>query len=164
VQVVLSPRLALRAHVTASFASPIAQGKTLLLFDIVGNHSYTKDSNGPWVKKALSNSYLAQSRQALDLYAMLHKFHTLPGVKWLSATHFSVTASTARLASFAQQEFGRSFQQLASDGFKTLTINVWTDRRGRPVKITLASKSSVEVCSIVETFGNFNKPLHITAP
>ncbi len=163
-QVVLSPRLALRSHLTASFVLPIARQTASVLVDIVGNHSYTKDSNGPWVKKTLSKSDLAQFRQGLDLYGMLRKFDALPGVRRLSATHLSLTATTSRLASFASQEFGGAAKTLASDGFKTLTINLWTDRSGRPVKITLASKSSMEICSIVETFGNFNKPLTITAP
>ncbi|MBV9450601.1 MAG: hypothetical protein JO345_32400 [Streptosporangiaceae bacterium] len=163
-QVVLSPRLALRSHVNIWISLPISTQKISVLFDVVGNRTYAKSGNGPWVKETLSKSGLAQLRQGLDLYAMLHELDTVPGVKWLSATHFSLTAPTSRLASFAQQEFGKSFKQLASAGFKTLTINLWTDRSGRPVKITLASKSSMEVCSMVETFGNFNKPLTITAP
>ncbi|HEX6520049.1 MAG TPA: hypothetical protein VF070_08555 [Streptosporangiaceae bacterium] len=163
-QVVLSPRLALRSHATVSFAIPIARNKTSVLFDVVGNNSYTKEDNHPWTKKTLSKSDMAQLKQGLDLYSMLQKFVALPGVRRLSGTHFSLTAPTSRLASFTQQEFGQAFKELARDGFKTLTINLWTDRSGRPVKITVASKSSMEICSIVETFGNFNKPLTITAP
>lgn len=163
-QIVLSPRLALRSRATLSLVTPIFQNKLSVLFDIVGNHSYTKENNGRWAKKTLSNSDVAQFRRGLDLYVLLHELDTLPGIKWLSATHFSLTASTSRLASLNQQEFGQSFKQLASSGFKTITLNVWTDRGGRPVKITMAGKSSMEICSIVETFGNFNKPLTITAP
>jgi hypothetical protein len=163
-QVILNPRLAVKDLWTFSFALPIAHQKTSGQLYIVGNHSYAKSDNGHWVKKTLSASALAQFRRGLDLYSMLQQFKALPGVKRLSPTHYSLTAATSRLGSFTSQEFGRAAKELASDGFKTLTINLWTDRSGRPVKITLNSQSRIDVCSITEAFGNFNKPLHITVP
>jgi hypothetical protein len=47
---------------------------------------------------------------------------------------------------------------------ETLTVSVWTDSSGRPVKFTVAGQSSSLIFSVTETFGNFNAPLAIFAP
>ena len=163
-QVILSPRLALKDLWTFSFALPIVHQKTSGQLYVVGNRSYAKSGSGSWVTKTLSAPTLAKFRRAMDLYSVLQQFKALPGVRRLGATHYSLTAPASRLASFTSQEFGQAAKELARDGFKTLILNLWTDRSGRPVKITLNSRSPIEICSLTETFSNFNKPLRITAP
>jgi hypothetical protein len=162
--VILAPHLALKSS-TGTYV--VLQGhvsQSSGRFDIVGRHSYTKLGGQPWMVESLSAASTAHYAQQLNPYIALSKFSVLPGIRRLSATRFTVTGSVSRISSFLSWEYSLPAKAFAGTGIRTVTVNLLLDNRGRPVKFTVAARSSTYVVSVTETFSNYNQPLTISAP
>jgi hypothetical protein len=163
-KVVLSPRLAVASDWAISVSVGTGHNNESGQVDIIGDHAYARTGNGAWSEKTLSASQFATDVQGFNPYVTLAKFAVLPGVRRVGTGHYTVTATTAQLGSFTSWEFSETVASFAHLGVKTLTISVWLDGTGRPVRITATGQSSTELCTITETFANYNHPLTVTAP
>jgi hypothetical protein len=163
-KVALSPRLAVASNVRTSFRLQGVVHNASRLFDIVGNHTYTKANNGRWVTGTLSAKALASDERAADPYVSLALFGKLPGVRRVSPGHYSVTGPFAKISPFVRYEFGLASNAFAGTGTKTLTVTAVLDSGGRPVKFTASGRSANNVFTATETFSHYNKPVTITAP
>ena len=161
--VVLAPHFALSQKSVFDYGWN-AHHRSTQLYYITGNHSYTKAGSGPWSVQQLSNDTLRGEAQALDPYRIQKAFFTLPQVQQAGSSHYLVTGDYAQVGWFLQWEFGLSKVSFGGTNLKIFTISFWDDSRGRPVKITMSAKSSTFTITAVEAFGNYNKPLTITAP
>jgi hypothetical protein len=161
--VVLAPHFALSQKSVFDYGWNTHHRSTQL-YDIVGNHSYTKDGSGPWSVQQLSSSALRGDGQGLNPYQAQKSFLTLPGVQRASRSHYLVTGDYAQVGWFLNYEFGVSKVSLEGTNLKIFTISFWDDSRGRLAKITMSAKSSIFTATAAETFSNYNKPLTITAP
>jgi hypothetical protein len=169
-QVVLSPQLAMTSIESNTFANGGGRGARAQQYAIVGKRFFTRggvfagDGDDEWSFMTLSASGLNSYRQELDPYVTLEKFKALQGIQQISATHYTVTGTVAQISPFTSWEFGLAAINWTVAGIKTVTVSFWLDSSGRPVKITAAGQSSFEIRTASETFGNYNKPLTITAP
>jgi hypothetical protein len=163
-KVALSPWLAVASNVRTSFRLQGVVHNASRLFDIVGNHTYTKAGNGRWVTGPLTAKARASDERAADPYVSLARFGKLPGVRRVSAGRYTVTGPFAKISPFVRYEFGLAANAFAGTGTKTLTVAVTLDSGGRPVKITASGRSASNVFAATETFAHYNKPVTITAP
>ena len=163
-KVALSPRLAVASNVRTSFRLQGVVHNASRLFDIVGNHTYTKANNGRWVTGTLSAKALASDERAANPYVSLALFGRLPGVRRVSPGHYSVTGPFAKISPFVRYEFGLASNAFAGTGTKTLTVTAVLDSGGRPVAFTASGRSANNVFAATETFSHYNKPVTITAP
>jgi hypothetical protein len=132
--------------------------------EIVGGRLYTRTGNGRWTVKRLTAKQRATWVRQLNPYVALAKFGSLPGVKRVAMRHFRVTGTYAKIGSFLSWEYGLTAASFRGSNIKIFAINLWTDAKGRPVKITGAGRSSTTKFSVTETFGNYNKPVVIRVP
>ena len=132
------------------------------LFDIVGNHTYTRANNGCWVAGTLTAKARASDERAADPYVSLAQFGKLPGVRRVSAGCYTVTGPFAKTSPFVRYEFGLAPN--AFEGTNTLTVAVTLDSGGRPVRFTASGRSASNVFAATETSAHYNKPVTITAP
>jgi hypothetical protein len=163
-KVALSPQLAVATNVHTSFRLQGVVHNASRLFDIVGNHTYTKANNGRWVTGTLTAKARASDERAADPYVTLNLFSKLPGVRRVSPGHYSVTGPFAKISPFVRYEFGLAPDAFAGTSTKTLTVTVTLDSGGRPVGITAAGRSANNVFTATETFSHYNNPVTITAP
>lgn len=163
-RVELSPHLAFASNLHNTYRLNGVVHTSSGQMDIVGGRIYTRNGNGPWTGKTLTRSQLRTWRRELNPYVTLLKFDALPGVRHLAARHYRVTGTYARIGSFLSWEYGLTAASFRGSNIKIFAINLWTDAKGRPVKITGAGRSSTTKFSVTETFGNYNKPVVIRVP
>jgi hypothetical protein len=163
-RVALSPRLALASTSRTSNRIHGVVHNTSSRFDIVGNRTYVQKGNGRWVTAPLSAKARANDARALNPYASLALFNSLPGVHRVSPGHYSVTGSFAKISPFVRYEWDLASAAFAGTGTKALTVTVVLDSGGRPVRITASGRSASNVFAASETFAHYNKPVTITAP
>ena len=134
------------------------------LFDIVGNHTYTRANNGCWVAGTLTVKARASDERAADPYVSLAQFGKLPGVRRVSAGRYTVTCPFVKISPFVRYEFGLAPNAFEGTGTKTLTVAVTLDSGGRPVRFTASGRSASNAFAATETSAHYNKPVTITAP
>lgn len=163
--VALAPRLALRSATSTELEGAIVGShRTTGHFDIVDGRGYQQSGNGPWHIKTLSAASLRQYQRQLNPAVAMGKFFALHNIRRLSGTHYSVTGSFAAVEPFLSWEYGLTSKNFGGAGIKALTVNVWTNRDGWPVKITVTGQSGTLAFSATETFAHYNKPVTITVP
>jgi hypothetical protein len=131
---------------------------------LVGDHTYTRNGGGQWKEQAVSATAVAADARQLNPYLAEQKFDALPGVHRVSATESTLTGTFAQIEPFISFEYSLTAANFQGSDIKTLTVDFWVDRSGRPVKITVAGQSSNTDYTTVETFGSYNNPQTITAP
>jgi hypothetical protein len=130
---------------------------------VVGGVSYYNSGSG-WKSVKLTAANLSVWRQHSDPNVSEAKFRAVKGVHWVGTRHYRVAGGYAQVGSFLAWEYFLGSKSLSSNQIKGVTIDLWNDPAGRPVKISVYGSSSIVRLSITETFFNYNQPVTITAP
>lgn len=88
------------------------------------------------------------------------QFDRLHGIRRVSASHYRVTGDYAKLGWFLNWQWNMTAAEVSG----TVTINVWDNASGLPVKMTATGSSSRFHLYLLTAYGNFDKPVHVTPP
>jgi hypothetical protein len=112
----------------------------------------------------LSAAEIRSYEEQANPYNSEAKFDAIRGVTRVGPGHYQVTGTPRQVGAFLSFEYGLAAQALTDMSVKSVTISLWLDGSGRPVKFAVTAHSPRENVGITETFTDYNKPLTIKAP
>jgi hypothetical protein len=165
-QVVLSPHLAMEETFKDAY---FGVGNKLIheygTFYLVSGRFYNrKDGARKWTVRKASEAEIRAYEQTANPYNGEAKFDATRGGTRVGPGHYQVTGTPRQVGAFLSFEYGLPVQALIDMSVRLVTIGLWLDGSGRPVKFAVTAHSPRENVNITETFTDYNKPLTIKAP
>ncbi len=159
----LSPRLALRASTRDTVTFGKEHQTESGQFYLVGDRAYFRDHGArKWTESKIPGVGLRLVSRLINPVADQAAFKAIGHARRVGRRHYRVTGDSRQIRAFLAKELG--LRGLSGLGFKTVTINIWDNTRHRPVKMTLATRSSTAEISVAVAISGYNKHLTIRAP
>ncbi|WP_157429653.1 hypothetical protein [Actinomadura oligospora] len=120
--------------------------------------------SGAWKKTRLDADTVRIWRQHADPAYVKSVFLRAHGWKRVSAHHLRIKGSMAKLAPYASWDLHYAQHMLDGSGIKTLTIDLYTDSRGRLSKLLFTGRSASATLKAEDGWNAYNTPVKIVAP
>jgi len=164
-RVVLSPQLAVMVITSSATGATDKPKVAVTHLVIVNGTSYTKSGDATqYTAKALTAAALAAAANQFNPYFIGATFDAISGVKLVGTRHYQVVANDAKVRAFLDVTFGITGETLTRSAIDAVTIDLWVNTSGQPVKITVAGQSPTDPLTAWASFTSYDQPLTIHQP
>jgi len=132
---------------------------------LAGGRTYARtDGARKWTVTKLTAADLRAEAASATSYYEMDNYLAIPGVVLVAPGHYQVTASVKNASTFLADSYGLPGKYLTEAGISKVTVDLFTDQSGRPVKIIVSGLGARERLAITETFTSYNQLVSIKAP